>query len=228
MKELNGLEDFFISSAGNIPILTFLFNLILSGLLALILAKTYQRFGSSLSNRKIFSRNFLLLTLTTMLVISIIKSSLALSLGLVGALSIIRFRGAIKEPEELTYLFLAIAIGLGFGANQSSITLIAFTVIVLGIISTKLITKTTDNNQNLFVTISSDNPGSINVNEIIDIANKNCTVVNLRRLDETSDVLELSFMVEFENVNSLEIMKSEIKKIDKSITFNFIDNKGIY
>ena len=64
--------------------------------------------------------------MTTMFIITIIKSSLVLSLGLIGALSIIRFRTAIKEPEELTYLFLAIAIGLGLGANQRTIILIAF------------------------------------------------------------------------------------------------------
>ena len=52
------------------------------------------------------------------LIISIVKSSLALSLGLVGALSIVRFRAAIKEPEELVYLFFVISIGLSNGANQ--------------------------------------------------------------------------------------------------------------
>ena len=54
---------------------------------------------------------------TIFLVIVIVKSSLALSLGLVGALSIVRFRTPIKEPQELVYLFLAIGIGLGYGAN---------------------------------------------------------------------------------------------------------------
>jgi len=52
--------------------------------------------------------------MTTMLVISIVKSSLALSLGLVGALSIVRFRSAIKEPEELVYIFLSMAITFHF------------------------------------------------------------------------------------------------------------------
>ena len=52
-----------------------------------------------------------------------VKSSLALSLGLVGALSIVRFRAAIKEPEELIYLFLTIAAGLGTGAGQIKITI---------------------------------------------------------------------------------------------------------
>ena len=50
--------------------------------------------------------------------ISVVKSSLALSLGLVGALSIVRFRAAIKDPEELVYLFFCIAIGLTLGADR--------------------------------------------------------------------------------------------------------------
>ena len=54
----------------------------------------------------------------------IVKNSLALSLGLVGALSIVRFRAAIKEPEELVYLFLIIATGLGCGAGQLKITIV--------------------------------------------------------------------------------------------------------
>ena len=228
MSEFKGLEEFFVASGGNVSMLTFLVNLVLSGILALILAQTYQRFGSSLSNRRIFSRNFLLLTLTTMLVISIIKASLALSLGLVGALSIIRFRGAIKEPEELTYLFLSIAIGLGFGANQAPVTIVAFTIIIIGIIFTKLVTKTSDNNQNLFITITSAEPNGIKIDDIIRIVNLNCSVVNLRRLDETKDAIEVSFMVEFENITNLEKIKNDIKKLDKSVSFNFIDNKGIY
>ena len=106
-------EDFLSVSKVQIPIIWFIINLSLTAVLALILSQIYIRFGRSLSNRRMFSRNFLLITMTTMLIITIVKSSLALSLGLVGALSIIRFRAAIKEPEELAYLFLAISIGLG-------------------------------------------------------------------------------------------------------------------
>ena len=59
--------------------------------------------------------------MTTMLIITVVKSSLALSLGLVGALSIVRFRAAIKEPEELAYLFLTIAIGLALGREPATV-----------------------------------------------------------------------------------------------------------
>ena len=59
-----------------------------------------------------------------------VKFSLALSLGLVGALSIVRFRAAIKEPEELVYLFFVISIGLSNGANQFLLSIFATLVIV--------------------------------------------------------------------------------------------------
>jgi ABC-type spermidine/putrescine transport system permease subunit II len=91
--------------------------LIIAAVLGILLGQAYVYFGQSLSNRKIFARNFIVLTVTTTLIISIVRSSVALSLGLVGALSIVRFRAAIKEPEELAFLFLAISAGLGLGAG---------------------------------------------------------------------------------------------------------------
>ena len=97
---------------------TLAISLITAAILGVLLGKAYVRFGTALSNRSQFARNFLLLTVTTTLIIGIVKSSLALSLGLVGALSIVRFRAAIKEPEELAFLFLSIAVGLEcFGSS---------------------------------------------------------------------------------------------------------------
>ena len=117
------LEEFLTVTDTQISIVGLIFGLILTAFLATILA------GSTLSNRRVFSKNFILIALTTMLVITIVKSSLALSLGLVGALSIVRFRSAIKEPEELAYLFLTICVGLGMGANQVMVTVVAFSII---------------------------------------------------------------------------------------------------
>jgi hypothetical protein len=71
------------------------------------------------------------IALTTLLVISVVKSSLALSLGLVGALSIVRFRTPIKEPEELAYIFLAIAVGLALGADQREVAAITLFIILI-------------------------------------------------------------------------------------------------
>ena len=90
-----------------------------------------------------------ILSAVVFLVILVVKSSLALSLGLVGALSIVRFRTPIKEPEELVYLFLAIALGLGYGAGQVLLTTICIVIILIVIylwLSNRSIRKTYEYN----------------------------------------------------------------------------------
>ena len=116
--------DFFLNENIQIDISNFILSLLCAAILSFIVHLFYIRFSSSLSNRFEFSKNFVVLGVATCIVIMIVKSSLALSLGLVGALSIVRFRAAIKEPEELIYLFLIITIGLGCGANQLTITVV--------------------------------------------------------------------------------------------------------
>ena len=110
-----------------IDLQTFIISILISIFLSFLVQQFYKRFSSTLSNKEEFSKNFVILAATTTIIITIVKSSLALSLGLVGALSIVRFRAAIKEPEELVYLFLIISNGLTCGARQ-------FQVIIIGII----------------------------------------------------------------------------------------------
>ena len=108
-----------------------LYSLSLAIIFASILSFAISKTTRLLVDPKQFYPLFLILIPTTTLTITIIKSSIALSLGLVGALSIIRFRTPIKEPEELAYIFIAIAIGLGLGAGQYLITTIFFVIICL-------------------------------------------------------------------------------------------------
>jgi len=110
---------------------TFIISLIISIFLSFLVQQFYKRFSTTLSNKEEFSKNFIILAVTTTIIITIVKSSLALSLGLVGALSIVRFRAAIKDPEELVYLFLIISIGLACGAGQFQVILIGIIVILI-------------------------------------------------------------------------------------------------
>ena len=105
-------------------------NLSLCILASFILRYVFITRSVSLSGKFHVSTTIPILACVTFLVIMVVKSSLALSLGLVGALSVIRFRTPIKEPEELAYLFLAIALGLGYGAGQTIVTTIVFFVIL--------------------------------------------------------------------------------------------------
>ena len=211
----------------NISISTFIFNLLLTAILSMLLGYVYVRYGNSISNRKQFSKNFVILSLTTMLIITVVKSSLALSLGLVGALSIIRFRSAIKEPEELAYLFLAISIGLGLGANQTIITIIALIIILSLITLIKLFTAKYDENQNLYLTIQCNNPKNLSSKVIIDTVANYCKKVDLRRIDETSNIIDISLSVELKSFDEMNNLKLDLQNIEKDVKFTILDNKGI-
>ncbi|MBT5751053.1 MAG: DUF4956 domain-containing protein, partial [Flavobacteriales bacterium] len=109
----------------------------------------YIRRSFSLTGKAHIGSIIPILSSIVFLVIVVVKSSLALSLGLVGALSIVRFRTPIKEPEELVYLFLAIAIGLGYGAGQLLITTIlslSILFVVFFWLSNRKLAKTSEYN----------------------------------------------------------------------------------
>jgi len=108
----------------------FVLNLVLTTVIVYLLKLFYIKFGNTVSDRAKFSNNFIPLALATLLIITVIKSSIALSLGLVGALSIVRFRAAIKDPEELTMLFLVIGFGLIGGANKPILSIVSFIFIL--------------------------------------------------------------------------------------------------
>ena len=107
--------------------------------------------------------------------IAVVKSSLALSLGLVGAF-IVRFRTPIKEPEELIYIFLSIAIGLANGADQYFAAIIGLSLAILSLYVTKISTKKSENNNPLRLTIKGLSPRDFS--DIIESASDNCERFN--------------------------------------------------
>lgn len=94
----------------------------------LVYKKTYQGVMYSSS----FGTTLIALTMITTLVILAVTSNVVLSLGMVGALSIVRFRTAIKEPLEIAFLFWAIAAGIVLAAGL--IPLAVFGSVVIGIV----------------------------------------------------------------------------------------------
>lgn len=89
-------------------------------IIALVYRKTYRGVLYSPS----FTLTLIMLTLITTPVVMCIKSDIALSMGMVGALSIVRFRTAVKEPLDTCYMFWAITMGILLGAKQYAIALV--------------------------------------------------------------------------------------------------------
>jgi hypothetical protein len=226
MNQQLSFKDFLANQSVHVDLVGFAINIAVAALLAWMLSRVYVRFGETLSNRRVFGRNFVLIATTTVLIISVVKSSLALSLGLVGALSIVRFRAAIKEPEELAYLFLNIAIGLGLGADQRVVTIVAFAVIV-AIIACLSLVRGGSTPQNLYLTIDSHNPEKIPLTQVIDIMRRHCSGVELKRFDETAEALEASFRVEFDDFARLEQAKGELLAANRDVKISFLDVQGV-
>jgi hypothetical protein len=211
------------TAAGALP--GFVLSLVLAAVLSLILAVAYVRFGRALSNRKRFAQNFLLLAVTTTLVISIVKSSLALSLGLVGALSIVRFRAAIKEPEELVFLFLAISLGLGLGAGQPLITLVAF-VLILGIIALQHWLRQGPDSSNLYLTVSGPPSPKLTVGQLAEVF-KGCRLAtSLHRYDHGPEGIEAAFHVLFPDTARLEQCHARLRELGEGIRVSYVADRG--
>ena len=223
MNEL--INQFSESFDESFSILNYLFNIVVCSILLYLLSILYIRFGRSISNRFQLSRVLILVGVTTFIIISIVKSSLALSLGLVGALSIIRFRTAIKEPEELGYFFMAISIGLGLGANQLYATIIG--VVVLAIIIVVLNFKKTNNfSQNLLISSNINEKDRTLVNQkVTSIVMKNANQVELKRLKFDNDLINLNFLVNINSFDSIQKITDQLNDFDKDIEITFIDSE---
>jgi hypothetical protein len=221
------LEEFFSSQASQLELTTFLINLILAAICAYVLSLVYIHWGTSLSNRRKFASNFMLMTITTTFIILVVRSSVALSLGLVGALSIVRFRTAVKEPEELAYLFFAIGIGIGLGDNQRLITLLALAagIVILGLMR---LFRRPDVDVNLHLTVASRNPGQVDIDGIMNALRPHVSKMKLLRFDENPESLEAGFLVEFRKGTDLGQARDALKALSETLEITFMDNKGIW
>jgi uncharacterized membrane protein YhiD involved in acid resistance len=104
---------------------------LLSFALAFIWATVYRKTHSGIAYTRSFYLTLLLISPIVTMVMMAIGSNVALSLGLVGALSIIRFRTVIKDTKDMTFLFLGIGIGLCCGANAWIVAIIGTGLISL-------------------------------------------------------------------------------------------------
>lgn len=228
MNELQNLTESLNIQAVQISLPNFILNLLIVSILTFILSKLYIKFGNSLSNRQAFAKNFVILGITTMIIITIVKSSLALSLGLVGALSIVRFRTAIKEPEELGYLFFVISIGLGLGADQKLITITGFifTVFIIIIYSYRNMKET---NKNISLTISFEKNNDKNIlNDLKNILSHKCKKIELKRFDESKNEIESIFFIELDSFESMNELRQSLLTYNKDLNISFINNNELY
>jgi hypothetical protein len=222
--------DFFLGE--ELDLRTTLINLVLVLVLGQILAWHYVRFSPVLSNKPKLARIFVFIAATTMLVISLVKTSLALSLGLVGALSIIRFRTPIKEPEELAYLFLAIGVGLGMGADRRITTIVVFAGILLymGAISLRT-TRSLPPRMIVHVTgqldSTAEGAAEATLRALIAEVEKDVPRVDLRRVDMEGGDFNATLVLDLERSDQVAELLTRVRKVLPSGSVSVIDGNGL-
>lgn len=135
------LDSILKSQESNLSVEQILLNFAFAFVLGLIIYISYRFSHSSAVYSARFNVSLLMLTLITTLIMNVIGNNIALSLGMVGALSIIRFRTAVKDPRDTTYIFWCIAVGIACGVSYYTLALIGsavifVTMLVMGTIKT--------------------------------------------------------------------------------------------
>lgn len=214
-------EELLADFTNTVNILDFIINLVVATILALLIKVFYMRFATTFSNKEKFASIFVPLALTTALIITVVQSSIALSLGLVGALSIVRFRAAIKEPEELTYIFLVIGVGLTCGANKSLLAILAVVLILLLVyVNTKFGSQKIFTKDKLLVNIRTS---ALEVDAITKALSQQLSFVELKRMEDNGEGLFLTFVTKTDNLNDVSSITKSLKALDPNLKLTIID-----
>jgi uncharacterized membrane protein YhiD involved in acid resistance len=217
---MDDLQKYFISGNENNYIVIFI-SLILCIISSFILKIVYINKSNSISSKVHIGSIIPILSLITFLIILVVKSSLALSLGLIGALSIVRFRTPIKEPEELIYLFLSIAIGIGYGSGQNLITIVVFSVIILIIwffLSYRDAKK--EKNYNLFIEYELKQE-PLNKENILNEINRIFKDFEVKKIEINNNILEIMGSVSLSSTTQIDELD---KYFTNKATISFSEN----
>lgn len=199
-------------------------SLICSFIVSLIYRFTYRGPGYSES----FVNSIVFLSVITTLVIMIIGNNLARAFGLVGALSIIRFRTAIKDTMDIVYIFLALAIGMAGGVAyyKLAVTGTAIVGVILILFSRSNVKLFLSNQYMLQCVYSNDEPGVNTVSNLLSSYCNSYEIISVRS-NEIDSVLEYSYYIRVKKNKNINQLISDVQKVRGIKTVNlFFDQQN--
>ena len=217
----NAFDKYSVQTSGDI--LLFIIAILLSITFSYLLRFFYLNYWRSISDKNQISSNFVLLTLIITIIITVVKSSLALSLGLVGALSIVRFRTPIKDPEELIFLFICIALGLSLGAFQFWFATIGFIFVILVILIKSKFSDSIRQN-NFFLSINENN---FDIQKFVNNSEGIFDSIVLKKIEEVDNQKEIIFNMRLKKGVSFEHLEKYLKS-NSINNFTYFDQDNFF
>ena len=164
----------FLENVSEFSILDTLIGLAVALVIGLFIFIIYKKTLTGVLYSSGFALTLVGLSLVTTLVIMAVTSNVVLSLGMVGALSIVRFRTAIKEPVEVVFLFWSLAVGIVIGAGMIPLAVIGSAII--GVILLLFANRKIHNDPYILVTNCTDENAENAVMDILDKEAAHCVV----------------------------------------------------
>ncbi len=168
-----------------------------------------------------FGVTLIALTMITTLVILAVTSNVVLSLGMVGALSIVRFRTAIKEPLDIAFLFWAIAVGIVLAAGMIPLAVIGS--VVIGVVLLVFVNK--KSHLNPYIAVINVNSGTTE-NQVMDFLKKNVNRCVLKSKSVQKGNIELNVEIRLKDDNTSFV--NSISEIDGVNSVVFVSYNGEY
>lgn len=212
----------FIERIDMISYLDMIIALGLAFVLGLFIMQVYKKTFKGVMYSSSFAVSLMALTLITTLIILAVTSNVILSLGMVGALSIVRFRSAIKEPMDIAFLFWAISVGIVTGAGLIPLSVIGS--VFIGIIMILFVNKKTLDNPYILV-INCDNDYS--EEETIKLIGKNVSkyIVKSKTVSPTNGI---EMTVEIGLKDKTTTFVNEVSKIEGVSNVVLVSYNGDY
>ncbi len=187
----------FLENITSISMLDMIIALILAFLLGLFIFFIYKKSYSGVMYSASFGVTLIALALITTLLIMTVVSNIVLSLGMVGALSIVRFRTAIKEPMDIAFLFWSIAVGIVLAAGL--IPLAVFGSLFIGIILLIFSKRKTMDSPYILIIHCTNSEQEKNIKDYIA---SNVKRMNLKSKSVNAEHIELNYEVRLKDDNS--------------------------
>lgn len=212
------IKNKFVEEFTAISVGTLLTTLLLSFALGLFVLVIYRVTYGGVSFSKSFALSLVMLSMVTALAILTVRSNVVLSLGMVGALSIVRFRAAVKDPLDIGFLFWGIAAGITAGAQLYWVALLGTAVIAVLYI---LITIFRKEKKSYLLIVRYDASCEMNVNGVL-----GAVKYRLKNKTQTGNKIELTVEVKIRRNDTTYL--SRFNAIDGVESVTLLEYSGEY
>ena len=207
----------FLENITSVSLLDMVLSLVLAFGLGLFIFLVYKKTFSGVMYSSSFGVTLVALTMITTVVILAVTSNVVLSLGMVGALSIVRFRTAIKEPLDIAFLFWSIAVGIVLAAGMIPLAVIGS--VVIGVILLVFVNKKSHVNPYIVVLTCADHDSEVKAKEFLDKQVQRC-VVKSKTAQKGAIELNLEVRMADDNTDFINIL-SEMSGVSSAVLVSY-------